>query len=307
MHFAFLFPGQGSQFPGMGANYLREFPYIKEYFLEASEILHFDILDLCLNGPESQLNLTQNAQPSILILSYCSFQILQRETEIRPFLMAGHSLGEISALCCTGAISFPDAVAIVRKRGELMQLALKGANSAMMALNGLPIDEVEKLCALEKPEGGAVISNINSERQIVISGLKESVEAVGIKAGLMGAVAIPLRVSAPFHCPLMKPAAVGLEDELNKYKFRALNYPVISNLTSKPYMDENDIVPLLTGQVTSMVNWLKIMKYIGKTCVDISLELPPKKTLTKLFQLTQNKIKNYSFDQLEEIKTLTSK
>ncbi|HEX2867282.1 MAG TPA: ACP S-malonyltransferase [Ignavibacteriales bacterium] len=303
MHFAFLFPGQGSQFPGMGANYLKEFPYIREYFLEASEILHFDIMNLCLNGPESQLNLTQNAQPSILVLSYCSFQILQKETDFRPFIMAGHSLGEISALCCAGAISFTDAVAIVRKRGELMQLAVKNGNGAMTALNGLPIEEVEKLCALEKPGGCAVISNINSERQIVVSGLKESVEAIGNKARLMGAVTIPLRVSAPFHSPLMKPAAEGLEDELNKYKFRALAYPVISNLTCKPYLDENDIIPLLTGQVTSEVNWLKIMSYIGKTCVDITLELPPKKTLTKLFQLTQSKIKNYSFDQLEELKT----
>jgi [acyl-carrier-protein] S-malonyltransferase len=288
----------------MGAVYLREFPYIKEIFFEANEILHFDILDLCLNGPEEKLNLTANAQPAILTLSYCAFQILQRETEIRPFLMAGHSLGEISALCCSGAISLPDAVRIVRKRGELMQLAISGGTGAMYAINGLSIDDVEKLCGSEIYKGKAVISNINSSNQIVISGEREAVEAIGNEARQLGAITIPLKVSAPFHSPLMKPAAIELETELSNYSFSRLKYPVISNVTCKPYMDENEIIPLLTEQVTSVVNWLRIMEYIKQTSVDITIELPPKKTLTKLFQSQKSKITNYTFDQIEEIKNL---
>lgn len=304
MHFAFLFPGQGAQHPGMGANYIKEFPYIKEYYLEANEVLNFDMLDLCLNGSEEKLNLTANAQPAILLLSYCAFQILLKETDIKPFLMAGHSLGEISALCCSGAINFSDALRIVKKRGELMQLAVSQGDGAMIALNGLSLVEAQNLIAAGFSEGIAVISNINSKNQIVISGSKKSVEAIGEEAKRMGAVAIPLKVSAPFHSPLMKPAALGLEAELNNYVFHKLNYSVLSNVTCKPYMDENEIIPLLTDQVTTAVNWLKIMEYITKTRVDITLELPPKKTLTKLFQSQNPKINNYSFDQLDEIKAL---
>jgi [acyl-carrier-protein] S-malonyltransferase len=304
VHFAFLFPGQGSQFPGMGANYLQEFPYIKEFFLEAGEVLNFDLLDLCLNGPEEKLNFTANAQPAILVLSYCAFQIIQKESAIKPFLMAGHSLGEISALCCSGAISFTNALKIVRKRGELMQLAVSRKNGAMIAINGLSISEVQKLCDSGSSNGIAVISNINSSNQIVISGEKESVEAVGNQAKLIGAITIPLKVSAPFHSPLMKPAATAFEAELNNYSFSKIKYPVISNVTCKPYLDENEIVPLLTDQVTKAVNWLKIMEYISKTSVDITLEFLPKKTLTRLFQSYNNSITSYAFDQLEEIKQL---
>jgi [acyl-carrier-protein] S-malonyltransferase len=302
VHIAFVFPGQGSQYPGMGANYLREFPYIKEFFLQANEVLDFDILNLCVNGPEDKLNLTAIAQPSILILSYCGFQILQKESDIKPFLMAGHSLGELSALCCSGAISFPDAVRIVRKRGELMQQAVSGGNGAMLAVNGLSLSEVQKLCTSDLSHGKAVISNINSQSQIVISGEKESIEAIGNQARLLGAITIPLRVSAPFHSPFMNPAAIGLESELNNYTYSQLQYPVISNVTCKPYMDENEIIPLLTQQVTTVVNWLKIMEYIRRTSVDVTLELPPKKTLTKLFQSQKSAISSYAFEQWKEIR-----
>lgn len=290
----------------MGANYLQEFPYIKEFFLEANEVLNFDILDLCINGPEEKLNLTTNAQPAILTLGYCAFQILQKESDIKPFLMAGHSLGEITALCCSGAIKFSDALKIVRKRGELMQLAVSDGNGAMLALNGISISEAEKLCSSDIISGKAVISNINSTHQIVISGDKKSIEFIGNQARLLGAITIPLKVSAPFHSPLMKPAAIGLESELNKYSFSKLKYPVISNVTCKPYMNEYEIIPLLTEQVTTVVNWLKIMEYIKKTRVNITLELPPKKTLTKLFQSQSGTINCYAFDQLEEIKNRLS-
>ena len=287
----------------MGTKYLKEFPYIKEFFLEANEILNFDILDLCLNGPEDKLDLTINAQPSILIISYCAFQILQRETGIKPFLMAGHSLGEISALCCSGAISFPDTLRIVRKRGELMQQAVKEGIGAMLAISGLSINEVQKLCD-DFPGAKAVISNINSSKQIVISGEKECIEIISRKVRLMGADAKLLNVSAPFHSPFMKPAATGLESELNNYSFSKLNYPVISNVTCKPYMDENEIIPLLTEQVIHAVNWVKIMEYINRTRVNITVEFPPKNTLTRFFQNQKSGIISYTFNQLEEIEAL---
>lgn len=306
MHFAFLFPGQGSQHPGMGEKYLHEFPYIKDYFLEAGEVLNLDILDLCLNGAEDKLNLTANAQPCILLVSYCAFQIIIKETGIKPYLMAGHSLGEISALCCSGAISFPDALRIVRKRGELMQLAVSRGEGAMTAINGISVDEIKDILSSCSTDGKAVISNINSKNQIVVSGEKKSVETISRQAKECGAITIPLNVSAPFHSPLMAPAAIGLEAELNCYSFSKFNYPVISNVTCKPYLSETEIIPLLTEQVTTAVNWLRIMEYINKTPVKATLEMLPKKTLTKFFQTQKSKIINYAFDQLETVKNLSN-
>ncbi len=306
MDFAFLFPGQGSQYPGMCKNILNKFPYVKDYFLEANEILNFNILDLCMNGPEDKLNLTANAQPSILITSYCAFKILQREIGINPFLLAGHSLGEISALCCSGAIKFDDAVKIVRKRGELMQSAAGRNNGAMISISGLSINEVEKLCSENFPGNEAVVSNINSANQIVISGSRKSVEAVGSLAGELGAATIPLKVSAPFHSPLMQPAAVGFEEELNRYEFSELKIPVMSNVTCKPYKNQNEIIPLLTAQIITKVNWLRIMEYMDKTRLNITLELPPKKVLTKFFRRRKSSIVTYTFDQLDDIKKLSN-
>jgi [acyl-carrier-protein] S-malonyltransferase len=289
----------------MGAPYVREYPFIKEYFDEASEAVHVDILDLCLNAPEGTLNLTVNAQPAILVLGYSAFQIVQRESDVRPFLMAGHSLGEITALCCSGAIGLGDAVNIVRRRGELMQLAVGAGDGAMMAVNGLSLREVEKICASVSSHGTVVVSNINSTLQIVISGEKAGVDAASDAARLSGAATLPLSVSAPFHSPFMKPAAIGLESELNSYVFAPLTYPVMSNVTCRPYWNEHDIIPLLTEQMTTVVNWQKIMEYVRTTCVTATLELPPKKILTKLFQQQKSGITSYSFDQREAMNRLS--
>jgi len=307
VRFALLFPGQGSQYPGMCSRYIQEFPYIKKIFSEANEILNFDILDLCLNGSEEKLKLTANAQPSILLLSYCGFRIFKAETGINPFLLAGHSLGEIPALCCSGGINFPDALRIVRKRGELMQVASTEGKGTMLAINGLPALEIQKLCEDSDSNGNTVISNINSKNQIVISGEKKCVELIGDQARVLGAVAIPLKVSAPFHSPLMKSAAAGLETELNKYTYFKLEYPVMSNVTCKPYFNENEIIPLLTEQVTSVVNWQRVMEYIMKTSVEVTLELPPKSTLTRLLKDLKSRLTCYSFEQLDEILILSKR
>jgi [acyl-carrier-protein] S-malonyltransferase len=186
-----------------------------------------------------------------------------------------------------------------------MQLAVNQGNGAMLALNGLSIDKVQKLCDNVNSGIEAVISNINSVNQIVVSGEKKSIESIGDQAKLLGAVTIPLKVSAPFHSPLMKPAAIGLEFELNRYTYSKLNYPVMSNVTCKPYLNENEIIPLLTEQVTTVVNWHKIMEYIIKICVNATLEFPPKQTLTKLFKAFKSGITCYSFDQLDEITILS--
>lgn len=297
-----LFPGQGAQYPGMCKSLLEDYPFVKKYFDEVSEVLEFDILDLCLNGPAEKLNLTANAQPSILLISYCAFQILRHEYDFKPFLLAGHSLGEISALCCSGAIEFKDAIKIVKKRGEIMQNAASSGAGAMTAINGLSINQVETLLASSGLQKDVVISNINSETQIVISGENTAVQAISLESNKLGAVTIPLKVSAPFHSPMMRPAAKELEKELRLYKYSKLNYPVISNVKSKPYSNENEIIPLLVEQVTAPVNWLNISSYIKRTSANLTLELPPGKTLTKLSKMKGDKQKHYLFNQVKELK-----
>lgn len=285
----------------MAKSLLGDFPYVKRFFDEANELLGFDILNLCLNGPEAELSLTKNAQPAILLNSFCAFQILRQEYDLKPFLLAGHSLGEISALCCSGAIAFEDAIRIVRKRGQLMQEASAVGTGAMIAINGLSFLEIQDVIDCSGLQKSAVISNINSESQIVVSGEKDAVTKVGSEAKSLGASIIPLRVSAPFHSPMMRPAAIAFEKELQNYHYSKLIFPVISNVTSKPYQSENEIIPLLVDQITSPVNWLKISSYIGRTSAEATLELPPGKILTKLSNTKKDKIHHLNFDQIGEL------
>jgi [acyl-carrier-protein] S-malonyltransferase len=301
MKIAILLPGQGSQFTGMAKSLLVDFPYVKRYFEEANDLLGFDILNLCLNGPEEELSLTINAQPAILLNSFCAFQILRQEYDFKPFLLAGHSLGEISALCCSEAIAFEDAIRIVQKRGLLMQEASAVGAGAMIAINGLYIQEVQDVIDITGLQKSAVISNINSESQIVVSGEREAVNKVGSEAKGLGALIIPLKVSAPFHSPMMKPAAIAFEKELNCYHYSKLIYPVISNVTCKPYGSENEIVPLLVDQITSPVNWLKISSYMCRTGAEATLELPPGKTLTKFSATKKDKLAHFTFNQFREL------
>ncbi len=301
MKIALLFPGQGSQFTGMCQSLLNDFPYVNRYFEEANALLGIDMLDLCLHGPEEKLNLTENAQPAILLNSYCAFRVLRQEYGVEPFLLAGHSLGEISALCCSGAIAFGDAIRLVRKRGQLMQEAAAVGSGSMVAINGLSVGVVESILRTSGSLGKAVVSNVNSETQVVVSGEMEAVQEIGIVAKSMGAVTIPLRVSAPFHSPMMKSAAISFEKELSNYPYASLDYPVISNVRSKPYRSEKEIIPLLTEQVTSPVNWQKITEYIHRTGVDLFLELPPGKTLTKLSGAKGQKHAHFTFDQIGEL------
>ena len=301
---ALLFPGQGSQFIGMCDSLLNDFPYVKEYFHEASDLLGFDIVDLCQNGTEEKLNLTTNTQPSILLLSFCAFQVLRKEFSFNPILLAGHSLGEISALCCSGAIGLKDALKIVRRRGEIMQHAVGEGKGSMVAINGLSYNQVTNLLLSSGFGKEVVISNINSETQTVISGEKEAVSKVSSMAKMAGAICIPLKVSAPFHSPLMKTAAKEFGKELCNYSFSKMNYPVISNARSKPYQHENETRPLLVEQMTEPVNWLNICNYIGRSAADLTLELPPGNTLTKLFKRKDDKLQHFAFDQIRRQVTL---
>src|SRR3989454_1596619 len=230
MKIAFVFPGQGAQYPGMGRDIAEKFPVARELFHQADAALDFSISALCFDGPEEDLKLTQNTQPAILATSIALFRVLE-EKGIRPDFVAGHSLGEYSALVAAGALGLCDAAALVRRRGRYMQEAVPVGVGAMAALLGLDLSSVESIC--ERAAEGQVVSpaNLNSPGQVVIAGNREAVERSVALAKEAGAKrAILLQVSAPFHCGLLKPAEERLSVDLDRCSVAALRYPLVTNV-----------------------------------------------------------------------------
>lgn len=302
---AVLFPGQGSQYVGMGKNVYEKYPAVQDLFKEAGEVLGFDLARLCFEGPAEELTQTENAQPAILVVSAAIFEAFRREIGIEPQFAAGHSLGEISALACAGAIRFADAVRLVRQRGLLMRDAMAGGAGAMAAVTGISPEVVEAECArYNTGETVLVVSNYNSPNQLVISGHKSVVAEVGKLLESKGARVIPLKVSAAFHSPLMAPAAGQLTSELAKYNYQPLKWPVLSNVTGKPYPDSGQIVSLLTEQLTCPVQWQKSMAYLQDQGVAHAVELGPQTVLRNLMKSNAPGIKAYSFDKEEDVREL---
>ena len=222
---AFLFPGQGSQYAGMGRDFHAEFEAARRTFEEASDSIGIDVAELCFEGDPQTLSLTANAQPAILAASVAVLRVVSEETDLAADMLAGHSLGEFTALVASGCMEFPDAVRAVRKRGEFMQEAVPAGVGKMAAVLGIPSAEVEAACARVSGEGNVVSpANFNSPSQTVISGHAGAVDAASALAAEKGAKrVVPLSVSAPFHCELMEPAAEGLRSVLSEMDFSPMN------------------------------------------------------------------------------------
>lgn len=302
---ALIFPGQSSQYAGMGEKLCREFQVAAKLFDEAGETLGFDLRKLCAEGSIEELTKTENTQPAVLTVSVAAFKVYMQEIGVEPALCAGHSLGEISALTCAQAISFKDAVRLVSRRGKFMQEAVLPDIGAMMAINGLSKSRVEDQCRVASGSGQVVVvSNVNSNEQIVISGEKDVVNAVGEALKKEGATAIPLKVSAPFHSPLMRQAADRIREELGRYKFYDLKYPVISNVDALPYKGTESIVENLVNQIVMPVQWKATMDYIVGSRIKDVIELGPGEVLKKLAKKNSPGIKAYSFDREQDVKAL---
>jgi len=284
MKTAFVFPGQGAQYEGMGREIAEKYPVARATFEEADHALGFPISRLCFEGPEEELKLTENTQPAILTTSIAIFRVFA-DKGIQPDFVAGHSLGEYSALVAAGALSLSDAVTLVRRRGQYMQQAVPVGVGAMAALLGLELSAVEAVC--ERAAAGQVVSpaNLNSPGQIVIAGNREAVERAVVLAKEAGAKrAMMLQVSAPFHCALMKPAEEKLSVDLDRLPFSDLKCTLITNVDAAPIRRGDEAREALKRQVSRPVRWQQSVGQLNAAGVSRFVETGPGKVLLGLIR-----------------------
>lgn len=281
--FAMVFPGQGSQAVGMLAELAEQYPIVIETFAQASDVLGYSLWDLVQNGPEEELNKTWKTQPALLAASVAIWRVWQEKQGKMPQMMAGHSLGEYSALVCAGVIDFSAAIKLVELRGQLMQEAVPAGTGAMYAIIGLDNDAIVKAC--EEAAQGQVVSpvNFNSPGQVVIAGNKEAVERAGVLCKEAGAKrALPLAVSVPSHCALMKPAADKLAVALQEIEFKQPEIQVVNNVDVIAQTDANAIRDALIRQLYNPVRWTETVELIAEKGITQLLEIGPGKVLTGL-------------------------
>lgn len=284
MDTAFLFPGQGSQAVGMGRNWYLRFPQARMTFEEAEDILSFPLAQLCFEGPAEDLLLTENAQPALLTVSIAMARVLQEVLHLEPACAAGHSLGEFSALVCAQALDFPDALRVVRERGQAMQEAVPVGAGGMVAVFGLEAEQVSRLCT-EVAKGEVLApANLNGGGQVVVAGERSALERFTEAARSAGAKrVVALAVSAPFHCSLMAPAAERLRGVLESCRVRAPKFPVIANVHAQPYPSDPDAIrSLLCDQVTLPVQWERCMRAIVGFGAKSAIEVGPGRVLCNL-------------------------
>lgn len=307
---AFLFPGQGAQYVGMCKQLCSEYKIADETFDEANEILSFDLKKLCFEGDIQELSKTVNTQPAILTASVAAYRVFMKEIGVDAEYSAGHSLGEISALCCAQALEFGDALKLVRERARLMQEAVPIGVGSMAAVSSVSNEQIAEVCK-ECCDKAHVVApaNFNSPDQTVISGHEEAVKKASKILRGLGALVIPLRVSGPFHSELMMPAAKGFRKELDKINFKPLKRNVIANVTATPYAVSGDFKKYLTDQLTMPVKWVETLELLKNSGVEMFVELGPKQVLKGLAQKTVPTIKALSFDpetDLTEVKNIFS-
>ncbi|NGP44159.1 ACP S-malonyltransferase [Bacillaceae bacterium SIJ1] len=296
---AFIFPGQGSQEVGMGMDARDAFGAAAHIYEQADHALGFSLTSLIENGPADVLTETKNTQPALLATSVAYLTLLQNKG-VTPDFTAGHSLGEYSALVASGALSFETAIALVRKRGELMEKAVPNGEGTMAAVLGMESTELNELAANISAEGDAVqLANINCPGQIVISGTVAGVQKLSERAKEAGAKRVlPLTVSGPFHSSLMQPAAEHFRNELSESHFSNANIPVISNVDAKPVTDAEVIKEKLVEQLYSPVQWEESVKYLLNEGVTSFVEIGPGKVLSGLVKKINRSAQVYQVNSL---------
>ncbi len=307
---AFIFPGQGSQEVGMGEDLIKNYKEADELFNEANLALRdegFDVKKLCLEGPEEELTKTINAQPAMLTMSIILYKLLQKNN-INPDIVAGHSLGEYSALVAASSIEFKEAIRLVRKRGQYMQTANPLGTSSMAAIISLQKDKIEELIKKVSKFGTIEIANYNSPYQIVVSGKSEVIEKLLILGEEEEEINIvPLKVSAPFHSSLMRKAKENLTSYIKNIKIQDPQIPVICNVTADYVKTKEEIKDALIEQVTHPIKWVDIIKRINSEGINYFIEVGPGNVLKKLIKQILPKAKVYNICDSESLEKVIGK
>ena len=307
---ALLFPGQGSQVVGMGSEFYNNFKVVKKIFNQADEKLNYSISKLILEGPEDKLQLTQNTQPAILTVSYSIFRVLKDEFgfDLKNFkFFAGHSLGEYSALVCSNSLGFDDALYLLHERGKAMQEAVPLGEGSMIAVLGIKIEELINLIKqIDTKKGICEIANDNAVGQVIVSGNKQKVELLQGLLKEKKIKSIPLKVSAPFHCSLMKPAAKIMEEKIQKTDFKNPLFNIVNNVTATPETNSDNIKRLLIEQIFSTVHWRESIINISKAGVKDFIEIGPGKALTGMVKRTIKEANCFSINTITDIKNLVN-
>jgi [acyl-carrier-protein] S-malonyltransferase len=303
---ALIFPGQGSQKAGMASEFQSNFKIVKDIFERVDEALKFKLSKIILNGSDEELKKTEITQPAILTTSFAIFTVLKNEFNYdfsKVKYVAGHSLGEYSALVASEALSLEDGVTLVHERGKLMQAAVPEGVGAMLAVMGMKFDELILLLKnFKNEEGICEIANDNSPGQIILSGNKKSLVNFSIKLKNEKKRSIFLPVSAPFHCSLMKPAAEKMKILLQKKDFKKPKLQLISNVNAQPIEKDGDVKELLYKQIFSKVRWRESVEYMIHKGIDDFVEIGPGKVLSGLVKRTNDKVTSRSITRIEEIK-----
>lgn len=304
MSLAYIFPGQGSQYPGMGKDLAENFGAARMVFEEVDDALGFKISQLCFEGPAETLQLTENTQPAILSVSVAALRSLESEGFPRPEYVAGHSLGEYSALVAAGSMSLGDAVKTVRVRGRYMQEAVHAGQGAMAAVIGLQLAVIEEICKQASQDQICAPANINSPNQVVIAGNAEAVDrAIELLKEKGAKRVVKLNVSAPFHCALMMPAQVRLAADLEALSLDDLRTPLVSNVDAIEVREAVTARDSLVRQVSSPVRWLQSIELLIRQGVDTFVEVGPGKVLSGLLRQINRDVKSLNVEDSESLKS----
>lgn len=282
--FALIFPGQGSQSPGMGKNLAENFPAARQVFEEADDALGFAISRLCFDGPAEDLQLTENTQPAILTVSVAAFRAMREAGISAAAFVAGHSLGEYSALVAAGALSLSDAVRTVRARGRYMQEAVPVGTGAMAAVIGGKLGEIQRICVEVSEDQCCSVANLNAPNQAVIAGNTEAVDRAVERLSGVAKRVIKLKVSAPFHCGLMKPAQERLAADLERLNLSTPAMPVVTNVDARATTAPDELRDALVRQVSAPVRWVDSMQLLIEQSVSTFVEVGPGKVLSGLMR-----------------------
>ncbi|MBS3740531.1 MAG: ACP S-malonyltransferase [Candidatus Cloacimonetes bacterium] len=303
--FAFVFPGQGAQYVGMAKEF-HNIPEYKKYFKIANERLGYDLENIMLNGPAEELKQTFNTQPAILLHSILAYNYFNNHCDIKPELVAGHSLGEFSALVAAEVLDWQDALHLVHKRGKFMVDANEGTPYKMAAILGLDKDIIKEIC--ENTHGVVIAANFNTPKQTVISGEEKSVSDAMKKCDDKGAKRIvPLLVGGAFHSPLIKKSSKWLYKEMQKIDFASAKVPVISNYTAKPELEPNEIINNLKMQIISPVRWVDCVRYMSNNDIDAVVEFGPKKVVSRMIRSIDRSIDRFSVSQPKDVDKVLKK